>query len=580
VATTVARLGAELAASGSRDRFHAAVHTAVATVATPDGSIYLGLHGRHLRLEHAVGVDRRDGATIAAFDDADGPVRRCLADRAALFYSGRSQLIDDHPSVAGTLAADEFRARAFIPIMVDNRPLGAIVCQWFGERTFNEHVSEGLAEIGRIAGLALDRMIAHETAVLIAEIEAQLPASRSSDAIAQVVAQLLRPEIGAHTVHLGLLDGDLLHKISASGLTLRASRDFTSIELAQPQNDETRARAGSTLFLTDEDDWGPYPLLRRARDATGCPAILCEPVRQGGDVIALLTCGFLDARDCGPIERERVTRIAEILGRSIARAALVVHERTVTERLQRTVLPAAMPTVEGYEIAASYVAASVDDGLDVGGDWFDCFELRDHTIALSIGDTARRGIEAAGATGQIRSACRALADVSDGPADLIGRLDRLTASLAPTFGTSMFFGNLDPNTGLVRFCRAGHPEPVVVDGHGVFAQPDGKDSQVLGPSPGSTRSQGAFTLGPGSTLLLFTDGLIARHDETIEVGHQRLRRSVAMHRDLPLDDFVAAITNDVVAPHHADDRCVFALRRTGRSTPGVLGQVAGTSLIA
>lgn len=579
IASALAQLGAALAACDNRSNFYSALHTAVASVATPDGSFYLGLHGRHLRLEHAVGVHVQDGATNAAADDADGPIRRCVTDSIALFYSGRGQLLDDHPSIAGTLAADEFRARAFIPIAFDGRPLGAIVCQWFGERTFSTHVSEGLTEIGRIAGLALDRFVAHETTLLTAHVENRLSASRSPDAISEVIAQLLQPEIGAHSIHLGILDGDALHKITSSGLTLGASREFTHIELAEP-DDEIRARSGSTLFLTEDDDWTPYPRLQEARDATGCPAMLCEPVRQDGVVIGLLTCAFLDQRNCGPIERERIARIAEIVGRSITRAALIGYERTVTERLQRTVLPSSMPTIDGYEIAASYVPGDVDDGREVGGDWFDCFELRDSQIAMSIGDTVGRGIEAAGATGQIRSACRVLADVSDGPADLVGRLDSLTASLSSAFGTTIFFGSLDPATGLIQFCLAGHPPPMVVDRHGVSARHDHQESQNLGPESGRARSQGTMTLDPGSTLLMFTDGLIARRGETRDVGYERLRQSVAAHSDLALDDFVKAIANDVVAPHHADDRCIFALRRTGHSHANPVGHDLGSSLIA
>ncbi|MBI5090389.1 MAG: SpoIIE family protein phosphatase, partial [Actinobacteria bacterium] len=139
-------------------------------------------------------------------------------------------------------------------------------------------------------------------------------------------------------------------------------------------------------------------------------------------------------------------------------AAALDHQRSITHRLQRSLLPDTLPQVEGLHIAAVYRSAM--DELDVGGDWYDAFELDDHRLALAIGDIVGRGIDAAGATGQLRSATRAIADTIQGPAGVMARLDRFAHAVPAAVGATMMYLELDRRTWRATFCRAGHVPPL------------------------------------------------------------------------------------------------------------------------
>ena len=142
-------------------------------------------------------------------------------------------------------------------------------------------------------------------------------------------------------------------------------------------------------------------------------------------------------------------------------AESLARQRTINRRLQRSLLPDSLPEIDGMLIEAVYQSAG---DLEVGGDWYDAFYLDDGRLALVIGDVVGRGIDAAGATGQLRSATRAIADISSGPADVIRRLDRFVAAIPAAIGATMIYLECDLASGEVRFCRAGAHPAVAVHG--------------------------------------------------------------------------------------------------------------------
>lgn len=275
----------------------------------------------------------------------------------------------------------------------------------------------------------------------------------------------------------------------------------------------------------------------------------------------LQICPILD--DLGTVESLVMSAIdiSERKRSELAQHELLNRHRAISRRLQRNLLPLSLPTLPGAEVEARYRAAGND--LDVGGDWYDAFWLDNGYLALIIGDIVGRGIDAAAATGQIRAATRALADVSDGPADVVARLDHFASTIPAATAATMIYAQVDLGSGEVRLCRAGHIPPLVVDPSGTTRLYEDNGSVPLGVVDGGERGEATLTVPRGAHLLLCTDGLVERRGETLTTGLSRLSGhagALAGERALA-DSLEALIDAQAVAGQVQDDLCALVLRR-------------------
>jgi serine phosphatase RsbU (regulator of sigma subunit) len=188
--------------------------------------------------------------------------------------------------------------------------------------------------------------------------------------------------------------------------------------------------------------------------------------------------------------------------------------------LQDSLLPARLPTVSGWELAARYVPGA---NSGVGGDWYDVLPLPDRLLGLVIGDVVGKGLAAAVVMGRLRSALRAYALEYTDPADVLGRLDRKASHFEHNAMATVGYAVVDVGTGRVRLSLAGHPPPVVAvpGGPPVFADvpvdpPVGQGLKING------RRAATIDLPPGGLVTLFTDGLVERRDASIDDGLSRL----------------------------------------------------------
>lgn len=554
----LAEFGAELAAIRRLDEFGPAINRAVHRIVHADASAVLELHDQRVRLIANNGFSEQDAARIGALDVTDqGPTGICLTTGEPAYYGNRASLIEVHPAFGRLISNSMYHSWGFVPIVSDGQALGAMVLNWKLPLDVREMQQSELEKVGRIAGMALGRLRLQETARQLATIEAQLSGSSSVENVVDVVSDSVRHLLGAFTVHMGLVDGNTLNRVSSSGAADNAS--FDSVEMSGTAQATAPVRAGNTVFLTPADDWSRFPALSEARKALGATSMLAQPIIDEGEVIGILTAAYLDERDCGPDERNRAKLVSVMLARAIHRASLFDRERKITQELQRSLLPEELPRRDGYKIAARYLAA--DAGLEVGGDWFDVFELRRGGLALALGDIVGHGLQAAGAAGQLRSACRALADVSSGPINLVHRLDEFCVHASGTQFATLLYGELDEATGQLEFCRAGHVPPVMVDRNGTATMIEEDGSWVIGLNVTIERGLGQLTIAPGSRLLFFTDGLIERRGENIDIGYQRLIDAIQTHRSLDCDDFADALIDELTAEVNSDDRCLLVIER-------------------
>jgi serine phosphatase RsbU (regulator of sigma subunit)/anti-sigma regulatory factor (Ser/Thr protein kinase) len=225
--------------------------------------------------------------------------------------------------------------------------------------------------------------------------------------------------------------------------------------------------------------------------------------------------------------------------------------------LQRSLLPRQLPDVLGARLAGRYVPAG--QSLEIGGDFYDATELGDGRVAITIGDVAGHGVLAAGVMGQVRQALRAYVLEGHPPAELMSRLDRLVheSELAMT---TCLCGIFDPANGKLRFANAGHPPPLIRRAGGGVERLEGALSRPLGTWAGVHHAQDEVELGVGDTLLLYTDGLVERRGETIDVGIDRLAERLAGAPAGPEE--VCASIAGALEPRLGDDVALLALVRT------------------
>jgi serine phosphatase RsbU (regulator of sigma subunit) len=190
----------------------------------------------------------------------------------------------------------------------------------------------------------------------------------------------------------------------------------------------------------------------------------------------------------------------------------------VAERLQRALLPDAVPEVHGTRIAVRYRPSAA--GVEVGGDWYDVVSTPSGAW-VSVGDVVGRGVEAAAFMGRARAMLQALTIGEDRPGPVLERFDAAIAAMPDDPFATVVLAHLRPAERSVVLALAGHPPPLVVapDGTTTFV---GRPQAPIGTSVARRYLAEEIPLTPGSTLVLYTDGLIERAGEIIDVGLARL----------------------------------------------------------
>jgi serine phosphatase RsbU (regulator of sigma subunit)/anti-sigma regulatory factor (Ser/Thr protein kinase) len=253
-------------------------------------------------------------------------------------------------------------------------------------------------------------------------------------------------------------------------------------------------------------------------------ALLEEPLSDGRTIFGAISCATSDANGFDEVARESLHVLSTELAVILAAQMLMQREHRVADRLQRALLPGQLPVIEGAEFHAAYRPAS--DEAEIGGDWFDAFALPDQRVAISIGDVAGHGLDAAIIMGEVRQAIRTAAIGATSPAAVLGYVNRMLAMRDSVGMVTAIFGIYDPPTGNLSFAVAGHPPPLLALRNGmVRALPTG--SLPLGCVDELNAHDWTFTLPAGARAIFYTDGLI-ENDRDVNGGEKRLIASVRL----------------------------------------------------
>ena len=243
---------------------------------------------------------------------------------------------------------------------------------------------------------------------------------------------------------------------------------------------------------------------------------------------------------------------ADILCRRAAlaydNARLFAREQRVAEALQTASLPTSLPEIPGIRISATYRAGAKES--EIGGDWYDAFELPDGDLALSVGDVAGKGLKAAVAMGAVRQAIRAASFEGASPAEVLNSANRLLCHQNIGMVTAAI-GILRIDTGHFTFATAGHP-PIVTIRQDEEPRLLTTEGLPLGVLPEYIFTQDSTTLDRGSLLVMYTDGLL-ENTRNVKEGELALAGAVRHEHAAPSHNPADSIVSRVLTTSPTDD---------------------------
>ncbi|MFF4100008.1 SpoIIE family protein phosphatase [Streptomyces sp. NPDC001903] len=425
-----------------------------------------------------------------------------------------------------------------------------------------------------------------------------LAEARSTAEVLRVAASLSMPGFSPDGLAVFGVAGDRLSIIGHHGHGPGDEAPFSDMRLDTDYPAAEVVRTGRAIYLPSPEDYkrrfpATWPLAQRFGRASW--AFL--PLIVAGRTMGAWMAAFRHPVSFSPDERSVLTTVARMLAQALQRAGVAESERELTSDLQRSMMPMLGPDIPGMRIAARYVPTG--GGLEVGGDWYDMIPLPSGRFALVIGDVQGHDVRAAGLMGQLRIAVRAYASEGHRPDAVLSRASRFLAGItdsyeesdfrSPRFATCLYV-ECDPATGLLEVARAGHPDPVIRMTDGTVLMRPTAGGLPLGIVPDTDYPTTRFTLEPGETMMLCTDGLIETGGHDLDTGWARLRAILesetheqdAIHGSDGLEKLADLLVQAVHGPssHHTtgpladrreDDIAVVLLCREGadrgRGTP-------------
>jgi putative methionine-R-sulfoxide reductase with GAF domain len=376
-------------------------------------------------------------------------------------------------------------------------------------------------------------------------------ANLTIDGLLEELLVRVRDALSADTVAVLLLDdkrGELVARAAAGleeevrqGVRIPVGRGFAG----------TIAATGKPVAILDVDhSIVMNPILRQV----GIRSLLGVPLVVEGRTFGVLHVGTLTPRRFTDEDEWFLQLVADRVALAL-HAGLYERERAVARTLQRSFLPERLPVVPGLELAARYRPAR---RRDVGGDWYDVFILPDGLVGLAIGDVMGRGITAATTMARLRNALRAYAMEFASPAEVLNRLNRLLLHFDPDSMATLLFGVVQPKQMRFRYASAGHIPPVFRTSAGSVSMPATPSGPALGVVDHSY-GDADKVLPQNSAVILCTDGLIERRNESLEIGLRRLCQAASVDgaAEEVADEIIQRLMTD---DNHDDDVALLVAR--------------------
>jgi len=362
----------------------------------------------------------------------------------------------------------------------------------------------------------------------------------------------VRTLLGADIAGIQLLDQDAQQLVTAAAIGVEDEvRQAYRVDVGTGFAGRVAATKAPLVLDTVDSTTVASPILR----ATGVTSLVGVPMFAAGELVGVLHLGTFQPRQFSEQDLELLQLVADRAAMA-SRAQQSQADRAATLALQRSLLPARLPVIDGVDMAARYVPGH---HLGVGGDWYDVFVLPSGHLGVVVGDVSGHGLRAAVVMGRLRSALRAYALDWDNPADVLTRLDRKIRHFEAGNLATVLYAMISPARDQMRVSLAGHLPPIV-------AAP-GEPARMLklpvdvpvGVGYSKTRQSATVTLPERGLVVLYTDGLVERRGTTIDAGLRRLRDAVVPG---PAETVCSGVMARMGITDAEDDIALLAVQRT------------------
>jgi PAS domain S-box-containing protein len=298
----------------------------------------------------------------------------------------------------------------------------------------------------------------------------------------------------------------------------------------------------------------------------GARSVLVVPLRARGRTVGAMTLATAESmRRFGKADMSFAEQLADRAGVAVDNARLATSRLEVARTLQRSLLPEVLPEIEGWEVAAMYRPAGMQDEVEVGGDFYDFFQTESGWIVL-VGDVTGKGVQAAAVTSLVRHGGRFLAKQQRRPGAILALLDEALRERGGLWLCSALCLRLSAEG--AEISSAGHPSPLIIRSDGRLRE-IAATGPILGAWSGSSWRDYPLAVGPEETLLIYTDGVTDARGEHERFGMRRLRRVLRAHATnspAGLLDELGAVLDRFQDQARADDTAILALRRVRNRT--------------
>lgn len=503
--------------------------------------------------------------------DADLPGPAVVRDGRARWFPDRAAAAADYPAAGEILEGTPYSAAAVLPLHRAGSLVGFLAAHFTGTREFPPEERDLLAAVALQTENSLERVRLYELSVDLRELAERraarqrvrsdvlerLNAAAGADRRAQLLVEALVPEIADLALLVLPGPGGRPHLAAAAHAdparvpALVALHRTRAADVA-PGMAEVLA-TGRTVVGGDRDPAPGLPAGLAPRSSVAVPLL------AGDAVVGALLVGFAESgRRPRTEDVAFVQDVATGAALAIENARLYEVEHRIAQVLQNSLLPQELPQLPRLALGSRYVAGA--EGTQAGGDWFDVLALDEHRAAVVVGDVVGNGPAAAAVMGQLRTALTSALLDGCGPAAALERLDRFSARIPGARGSTAACVVVDWEQGALCWARAGHPPPMLVGVGGVEVL-EGPTGTVLGVAGRAPYTDTCAPVGAGTTVLLYTDGLVERRGEVVDEGVDRLAARAAQLADRPPDALLGALLDALVpAGLPSDDVAVVAAR--------------------
>jgi serine phosphatase RsbU (regulator of sigma subunit)/anti-sigma regulatory factor (Ser/Thr protein kinase)/putative methionine-R-sulfoxide reductase with GAF domain/PAS domain-containing protein len=494
-----------------------------------------------------------------------GPAGEAIRTGDLVVVESSAEFVGRWPQLADLqeLLAEEATITA--PLIVGNERIGVLHIGFRKARPFDPEELAFTQTLARQCAQALERarlyeeeLHAREQAERLAgrlrRLQTVVDATFASGTVDELLERLLtrlREAVESDTASILIVDE------KEDILVTRKSLGFAEDTVSRvPMGEGFAGEIGATQRQLVLPDISQHEIVGDQLRSSGVVSVAGVPLIVDGRTIGVVHVGMRTPRTFGREDLLLLRLVAARAAVAIDRAQVHEREHRIAEILQRSLLPERLPAIEGFEAAARYVPGTV--GIAVGGDWYDVFELANGSIGVAVGDVVGHGVRAAATMGRLRNVLRAYAYEGFGPAEALSRLNRLACDSGEDVFATVVYAQLSPSRSLLRFASAGHPPPVLLNPEGEVQLLDEGRSLPIGATPETTFTEAAVPLAVDSTIVLYTDGLVERRGESIDVGIDRLIELVKTSHG-PVDELADRIVEELEWAEHSDDLALVAV---------------------